>query len=122
MNPRRLLLPVVVLCLAVPQIASAASDVVTIGTVTASSTTVDVPVYIRDVSGTTLGMDQPAGSRIQSFSIKVNYSPASAVQSVSFSRAGITANLTPVSEFKPSGSGTVSLLDTFQESSDLIPF
>ncbi len=99
-----------------------AQDSVTVNTVTASSTTVDVPVSIRDVSGTTLGIDQPSGSRIQSFSLKVDYAPAAAVQSITFSRAGITAGLTPVSEFTPSGSGTVSLLDTFQESTSLIPF
>lgn len=100
----------------------AASDVVTVGTKTASGSTVDVPVSIRDVSGTSLGMDQPAGSKIQSFSIKVDYAPASAVQSVSFSRAGITASLSPTSEFKPSSAGSVSLLATFQESTNLIPF
>ena len=115
-------LAVVVFCFLVPLVASAASDVVTVGTVTASGTTADVPVSIRDVSGTPLGMDQPAGSKIQSFSIKVTYSPASAVQSVTFSRTGITASLTPTSEFKPSTSNSVSLLDTFQESNNLIPF
>ena len=103
-------------------IAAGAADVVTIGTVTATGSTVDVPVYIRDLSGSPLGIDRPAGSKIQSFSIKVDYSPSSAVQSVAFSRAGITANLTPTSEFKPSGSGSVSLLATFQESTNPIPF
>ena len=105
----------------IPVTASAASDVITVGNVTATGSSVDVPVYIRDVSGTSLGMDQPAGSRIQSFSIKVDYSPASAVQSISFNRAGVTQNLTPTSEFKPATAGSVSLLDTFQESSNLIP-
>ncbi|HEY2828682.1 MAG TPA: hypothetical protein VGJ88_01090, partial [Thermoanaerobaculia bacterium] len=103
-------------------LSAAAQDVVTVGTVTANGSIVDVPVYIRDVSGTPLGIDQPAGSRIQSFSIKVNYSPVSAVSAVSFSRAGITANLTPVSEFTPATSGAISLLDTFHESTTLIPF
>src|SRR5688572_435471 len=107
MNER--LAAVAVLFLVLFPIAAGAADVVTVGTVTATGTTVDVPVYIRDLSGTSLGMDRPAGSKIQSFSIKVDYSPASAVQSVTFSRAGITANLTPTSEFKPSSSGSVSL-------------
>lgn len=101
---------------------AATADDVTVGTVTASGNTVDVPVYIRDVAGTTLGVDRPAGSKIQSFSIKVDYSPASAVSSVSFSRAGITANLSPTSEFKPASAGSVSLLATFQESTNPIPF
>ena len=125
MDPRKsggTRLAALLLSLVVSLAAHAASDVVTVGTVTASGTTVDVPVSIRDVSGTSLGMDRPAGSKIQSFSIKVNYAPASAVQSVDFSRAGITASLTPTSEFKPTSAGSVSLLDTFQESTNPIPF
>jgi len=99
------------------------ADVVTVGTQNAVlGGTVDVPVYIRDTSGTPLGIDQPPGSRIQSYSIKVDYSPASAVQSVTFTRAGITQSLTPTFENSPSGPGTVSLIDTFNESTNLIPF
>jgi hypothetical protein len=98
-------------------------DVVTVATVNGPQfTVVDVPVSIRDVSGTPLGLDQPPGSRIQSYSIKVNYAPASAVQSISFSRAGITQSLTPTFENSPSSPGSISLLDTFQESTNLIPF
>jgi hypothetical protein len=113
---------VALLCVLFPVAIFAASDVVTVGTVNATGTSVDVPVYIRDVSGTSLGKDQPAGSKIQSYSIKVTYSPSSAVQSVSFSRAGITSSLNPTSEFKPTTSNSVSLLDTFSESTDPIPF
>jgi hypothetical protein len=98
-------------------------DSVTVGTVNgAQFSTVDVPVYIRDLSGTPLGLDQPPGSRIQSYSIKVNYAPASAVQSITFTRAGITQSLTPTFENSPSGAGTISLLDTFNEATNLIPF
>lgn len=98
-------------------------DIVTVGIVTGPQFgLVDVPVSIRDTSGTPLGLDQPAGSRIQSYSLKVNYAPASAVQSITFSRAGITAPLTPTFENSPSSAGSVSLLDTFQESTNLIPF
>lgn len=116
-----------VLSLLVPAAPAAAQtlprDVVTIGTVTTSgATTVDVPVFIRDVSGTPLGMDQPPGSRIQSYSIKVDYAPTAAVQSVTFTRAGITSSLTPSAEFTPSAPGTISLIDTFQESTNPIPF
>ena len=117
-------LVVVALCSAAPEARAlaAAADVVTVGTVVTIGTTVDVPVYIRDVSGSPLGLDQPAGSKIQSYSIKVTYAPTSAVQSVTFSRAGITSSLTPTSEFTPSSTGAVSLIDTFDESTDLIPF
>lgn len=116
-----LLTLIVILLPAAP--AAAQQDTVTVATVGGSAgSVVDVPVYIRDVSGTPLGIDQPPGSRIQSYSIKVNYSPASAVQSISFTRAGITAPLTPTFESSPSVVGSISLLDTFQEGSNLIPF
>ena len=99
------------------------ADVVTVGSATApAGSTINVPVYIRDVSGTPLGIDQPVGSRIQSYSITVNYSPASSISSVTFTRAGITAGLTPAFESSPATPGTISLIDTFQESTDLIPF
>jgi len=98
-------------------------DVITVGIGSgAPGSVVDIPVYIRDVSNTPLGIDQPAGSRIQSYSIKVDYAPAAAVQSVTFTRAGITTSLTPTFESSPSAPGTISLLDTFQENTNLIPF
>jgi len=99
------------------------ADVVTVGIVNgAQFSVVDVPVFIRDTSLTPLGLDQPPGSRIQSYSLKVNYAPASAVQSITFTRAGITAPLTPTFESSPASAGAISLLDTFQESTNLIPF
>ncbi|MBV9494886.1 MAG: hypothetical protein JOZ54_11620 [Acidobacteria bacterium] len=102
--------------------AAMAQDVVTVGTVNATGSTVDVPVSIRDASGTPLGMDQTPPARIQAFSIHVNYSPADAVSSVTFSRAGITANLSPTFETKPASLGSTSLLVSFQQSSNPIPF
>ena len=60
-------------------VAATAQDVITVGSATATSNTVDIPVSVRDVGSTPLGVDQPAGNKIQSFSIKVNYSPASAI-------------------------------------------
>jgi hypothetical protein len=100
----------------------AAQDVVTVGTVNATGSTVDVPVSIRDTSGTPLGIDRPAGSKIQAFSIKVTYSPAASVSSVTFTRAGVTAGLTPAFESAPATSGAISLLESFQESTNPIPF
>jgi hypothetical protein len=98
------------------------TDLVKVDTVTASGSVVDVPVHIRDSSGTLVGLDQPPGSKIQSFSIKVSYAPTAAISSITFTRAGITQSLTPVAEFTPSTPGTVSLIETFQESTNPIPF
>jgi hypothetical protein len=118
MNPKLFLL----LFALFTAMSAVAQDAVTVDTVTANGNTVDVPVYIRDVSGTPLGRDQPAGSKIQAFTISVNYSPVAAVQSVTFTRAGITAPLTPAFETSPNPSGAISLLEQFNESSNLIPF
>lgn len=107
--------------IAAPAFAQVQPDVITVGTVSGSGV-VDVPVSIRDTAGTPLGIDQPAGSRIQSYSIRVTYAPASAVQSISFTRAGITAPLTPTFESSPAAAGSISLLDNFDEATNLIPF
>jgi hypothetical protein len=101
--------------------AAQAADTITVATVSGNGV-VDVPVSIRDASGTPLGIDQPAGSRIQSYSIRVTYAPASAVQSITFTRAGITAPLTPAFETSPAIPGSISLLDNFDEATNLIPF
>jgi len=122
MNSRLRIFALSAVSLLFPAFLLAAVDTVTVGTVNANSTTVDVPVYIRDLAGTPLGVDRPAGSKIQSLSIKVDYAPASAVTAVTFSRAGITAGLSPTLETKPSTSTSASILTTFPEASNPIPF
>jgi|SRR5882762_5454650 len=98
-------------------------DSVTVATVNGPAfSVVDVPVSIRDLSGTPLGLDQPAGSHIQAYSIKVTYSPASAVQSITFTRAGITTALTPAFETNATSAGSISLIDSFSEATNPIPF
>jgi hypothetical protein len=97
-------------------------DAVTVATVNGPQfSTVDVPVFIRDASSTPLGLDQPPGSHIQAYSIKVNYAPAAAVQSITFTRGGVTTSLTPASESSPSSAGSISLLDSFSEATNPIP-
>jgi hypothetical protein len=98
-------------------------DIVTVATVNGSSGgSVDVPVYINDLSGTTLGIDQPAGSRIQSYGIRITASNAVYVQSMTLTRGGITQPLTPTFESNPSSPGVANLIDTFSEATNLIPF
>lgn len=120
---RKVLLSVAVSALcATAALAQIPPDVVTVGTVSSSASSVDVPVYIRDTSGTPLGIDQPTGSRIQSYSLRVLYS-SPAVQSITFTRGGITSSLTPTFENSPAVPGSsIALLDTFVESTNLIPF
>src|SRR3954471_4021042 len=92
--------------------AAFAQDSLTVDTVTAQGTAATVPLYVRDMAGTPLGVDRSSGSKIQSLAIKVTYAPATAVSSVAFSRAGITTNLTPIFESSPQSAGSVSLLTT----------
>jgi hypothetical protein len=110
------------LWLAAPATAQSLQDVVTVGTVAAAGPVVVVPVYVRDLSGTPLGIDQPFGSRIQSFSIKVDYTPSPFLTSVTFTRGGITAPLTPTFETSPAVAGSISLLMSFDETTNLVPF
>ena len=44
------------------------------------------------------------------------------MQSVTFTRSGITAGLTPAFENSPATPGTISLLETFHEATNPIPF
>ena len=121
----RLSFPLVAVCglwWAAPASAQVAPDVVTVGTVVANGPAVVVPVYVLDVSGTPLGIDQPFGSRIQAFSLKVDYTASPFIQSVTFTRAGITAPLTPTFESSPSAAGSISLLMSFDETTNLVPF
>lgn len=120
----RLSFALVVVCglWAAPMTAQPVPDVVTVGTVSANGPVVLVPVYVRDVSGTPLGIDQPFGSRIQAFSLKVDYPVSPYVTGVTFTRAGITAPLTPTFQNSPSGAGTISLLMSFDETTNLVPF
>jgi len=107
----------------VAQALVATPDVVTVATVNGPQfSTVDVPVFIRDSSSTPLGLDQPAGFHIQAYAITVNYAPAAAVQSITFTRGGVTTSLTPASEISPSSAGSISLIDSFSEATNPIPF
>lgn len=73
-----------------------AQDVVTVGSGTvAAGGTIELPVYIRDVSGTTLGSD---ATKIQALVLRFNLAPASMVSSVAFARAAGAAPLTPLYE------------------------
>jgi hypothetical protein len=86
--------------------AVAATDSVTIGTVTATGTVVVVPVYVRDVSGTPLGSDQGVNRLVQDWQIQVDYAPASAITSVVFQPSGINASIPAANVNTVYGPGT----------------
>jgi hypothetical protein len=59
-----------------------------------SGGTVSIPVFVRDSSGTPLGIDSGFGNRIQGVALKVTY-PTEVIASIAFTRADVTAGITP---------------------------
>jgi hypothetical protein len=100
---------------------SAANDVLTIGSVTAPSGTMLVPVYLRDVSGTRLGVDRATGQRIQALGFRVRFSPAGRVTNASFVRAGALAK-TPLYDKTLSGTDWLGYVASFAESNNALAF
>lgn len=101
--------------------ARAATDVVTVGTLTAPHGTVSVPIYLRDVSTTRLGVDRPSGQRIQGLGFKFVFSPAAAVSSAAFTRAGTLAK-TPLYETNVQAPGSSGYVASFAESNNALLF
>jgi hypothetical protein len=102
--------------------AARAQDVLTIGSGTGQQGgAVSIPVYVRDLSTTTLGIDAAAGSRIQGLAFKVFF-PTDVVASVSIARAGVMASRVPMYENNLQGSGWSAFIASFNESTNLLPF
>lgn len=99
-------------------------DVVTVasGASGLPDTVVEIPIHVRDLSHSPLGVDRPAGERIQGFAIKVAWNPAGAVGYSDFARAGITAALTPSYETVVRSGNTASYVLHFDETTDPVPF
>lgn len=91
-------------------------------TVANAGATVVLPLYVRDVSRSPLGTDQPPGKRIQGISFQILYSPVEATSQVRLFRAGVIANLTPITEFSPTTRDGVAYIGLFDERVNPIPF
>ena len=102
----------------------AATDLLNIAGVTVpGGGTVSVPVYLRDVSGTRLGVDRPSGQRIQALGFKVTFSPASSVTGASFTRAGVLARATLFDKTVQSqGGASLGYVASFAESTNALLF
>ncbi len=101
--------------------AQGAQDAVRFG-VPAGAGPFTVPITVSDAAGTSLGVDRPAGQRIQAFAITVRFTPAAAVSSATLVRAGLLAGRTPIFETTATGPGTVTWVGSFDESVGAIPF
>lgn len=90
------------------------SDTLSLGNPSIVGTTVEVPVFINDRSGTPLGMDQPPDLRIGAFAFSILFSNGERVESATAVRSGITADLTPLIEVSlRSSQGTVAYIGSF---------
>lgn len=82
---------------------------------------VPVPIFVRDLLHSPLGLDRAAGLHIQGLLFKVEWSPAAAVASAHFERAGITQALSGFENNTQSGS-SASWVASFDESTNAVPF
>lgn len=98
----------------------AATDVFTVGSVTAPAGTISVPVFVRDVSTTALGADKGAGLRIQGIAFKVTFSPAGSANAT-FMRAGVLLK-TPLFETTLPVTNGLGYVASFAESNNALPF
>jgi hypothetical protein len=100
-----------------------AQDVLTVGSASiAAGGTANVPIYVRDAGGTPLGSDAGAGKRIQGIAFKITVTPASAVTSINFSRAGVIGSLTPLYERTIPSTAAIAYIGSFSETTNAIPF
>ncbi len=96
-----------------------AKDVLTIGTISATpGSTVTVPVYLRDVTGTALGGGAGAGNRIQGIMLQVIATPAVAGMTITFEPTGVLHGRTPL--YQRGGSGR--WIGSYSEVAQPLPF
>jgi len=101
----------------------AGQDVLSVGSVTTSAgQAVIVPVSIRDLAGTTLDEGDGLDLEIQGFAFRLDFAPASAVASVGFQQAGVTAGLDPVFPFIDPHADHIVVLLSFDEATAPLAF
>ncbi len=101
---------------AVPQ-GLAAQDVLSVGSTSGArpGEEVTLPLRLRDRANTPLNSGGDPELAIQAISVTVEYSPASAVESLSIVRAGVTSTLVPRFEAQIPGPSRQSWIVSFDE-------
>ena len=100
--------------------AAVAQDELTVGAVLLArpGDSLEIPLYVRDRSGSVLGSDQGPGRTVQSLALSVVVSPAEAVSLLTLSRFGATAAASPTfAEVRRNGP-VRSLIAAFDELAD----
>ncbi len=99
------------------RVAAAAQDVITLKSKKGKpGKSVKIAVYVSDFGGTSLGVDQVVGNRIQGLALKVKFSHPEAISDAKFVRAGITGKLSPIYEKSIYSGDVVGYLASFNES------
>lgn len=103
---------------------SAARDVVSLGSVSlaAPGEIVQIPIYLRDTSGTALGSDAAAGRKIQSLALHIGVLPPNAVSSMSIVRSGVTVGPQALFETSSQVGNRVYALLSFDEATAPLAF
>lgn len=83
--------------------------------------TIEIPVYVRDLGSTLLGADQPAGNKIQGFTVQVEFRPSYAVQAANAYHSGITAGLSVLFDTFVFTGNTLTYVASFDEGTNLVP-
>src|SRR5204863_6884445 len=88
---------------------------------------INIPVFVRDVSGTPVGVDKPLGNLIDAFGFQVIPTPVEAIATdasgnlaATVTSAGITAQLTPVFELNIHGATEFAYIVDYPHNS--LPF
>lgn len=82
----------------------------------------DVPVTVRDLSGTLLDEGDGPDLEIQGFAFRLDFAPAQHVAAVTFLQAGVTAGHTPVFPFVSPHADHIIVLMSFDEATDPLLF
>ena len=103
--------------------AASAQDVLTVGSGSlAPGGIAQIPVFVRDLSGSPLGSDAGSGNRIQGIAFKVSYSPSNLVTAIAFVRAGVTQSRTPLYETTITSTAAIAYLGSFAEATNPLLF
>lgn len=82
----------------------------------------DVPVTIRDLSGTLLDEGDGTNLEIQGFAFRLDFAPPEHVTAVTFVQAGVTAGHTPVFPVITPAANHIIVLMSFDEGTDPLVF
>ncbi len=82
----------------------------------------DVPVNLRDMSGTLLDEGDGPNLEIQGFAFRLDFAPAQYISAVTFVQAGVTAGHTPVFPVITPAADHIIVLMSFDETTDPLLF